>query len=335
MESPGTAARRLRLKTKTMPDWNLNPAIAVPLALLALAVIAFLVYWLRSNYTFIQAILYLVNHVYTRVMWRARVSGRLPVAPGRGAVIVANHRSPVDPLFIQIATDRVVHWMVAKEYVEHGIVGWGLRQLQVIPVTRAGIDTAATRAAIRLAREGELIGMLPEGRINNTDKLLLPGRPGAALVALYARVPVIPCYIEGAPYDGTTLGCLRMRARVRVKIGQPMDISEFYGREREQGVAEELTRRFLRAIAQLAGVDDFEPELAGRRWKPGLDDENGNGNRANGRGHRNGADNDEPSDAGRNPGEPRCAANHGSGRADAADKAGESAAGSAEGASNG
>ena len=34
----------------------------------------------------------------------------------------------------------------------------------------------------------------------------MPGRPGAALIALKARVPVVPCYIHDAPYDGTMLG---------------------------------------------------------------------------------------------------------------------------------
>ena len=80
-------------------------------------------------------------------------------------------------------------------------------------------------------------------------------------------MPVIPCFISGAPYTGTTIGPLFKSAKVRVAIGDPIDISEFYGREREPGVLEDLTKRFLKAIAHLAGVDDFEPQLAGRRWK--------------------------------------------------------------------
>ncbi len=108
--------------------------------------------------------------------------------------------------------------------------------------------------------------MLPEGRINTTDAFLLPGRPGAALVALKARVPVIPVYIEGAPYNGWVIGPLFMSAHVKVTIGDVIDISEFYGREREPGVLAELTKRFLSAIAQLAGKPEFEPEVAGRLW---------------------------------------------------------------------
>ena len=53
--------------------------------------------------------------------------------------------------------------------------------------------------AIRLCQAGELVGLFPEGRINGGVNPLLPGRPGVALIALNARVPVVPCYIKGIP----------------------------------------------------------------------------------------------------------------------------------------
>ena len=61
-----------------------------------------------------------------------------------------------------------------------------------------------------------------------------------------------------------------MPSHVKVTIGDRIDISEFYGREREPGVTEELTKRFMREIARLGGRPDFEPEIAGRHWN--LDD---------------------------------------------------------------
>lgn len=220
-----------------------------------------------------QKLFFAWNALSTRILWRARVSGRLPIAPGQGAVVVCNHRGPADPAFIALTVNRMVHWMVAKEYCVHPAFAWFLRTCEVIPVSRGGVDTAATKLAIRYAREGGLVGLFPEGRINTTDDLLLPGRPGVAKIALKARVPVVPCYVSGSPYDGTIMGCLLMPARVRLQVGQPIDLSPYYGRGNDREVLEDLTRRFLLEIAKLAGQPDFQPQLAGRFYKPGLGEE--------------------------------------------------------------
>ena len=116
--------------------------------LLALALSAVVAYR-RTEYTLAQAPLYLVNLLLTRVQWRASVQGRLPIPSGQGAVIVSNHIIGVDPLFIALATNRPVHWIVATEYYSHWAAGWAFRILQAIPVSRGGIDTAATKLAVR------------------------------------------------------------------------------------------------------------------------------------------------------------------------------------------
>jgi len=243
-------------------------AICVLAAAALVPVVWALVRIRRSPFTPAQTLLWGLSYLMTRVLWRAEISGRLPVAPGQGAVIVCNHRSSIDPAFILLAVQRVVRWMVAKEYCESPLFGWFLRLCEVIPASRSGIDTAATKMAIRYASQGGLVGMFPEGRINQTQQILLPGRPGAALIALKARVPVIPCYVSGSPYDGTPWGCVLMPARVRLKVGQPLDLSPYFGRENEREVLEELTKRLLVEIAKLGGRPDFQPQLAGRFYKP-------------------------------------------------------------------
>lgn len=222
----------------------------------------------RSIYGPVQTGLYFINRVLTRILWRTEVRGRLDLPAGQGAVIVCNHRASIDPWFIQLASPRMVHWMVAAEYFPVPVVGWLLRFMQAIPTRRGGVDTASTRAAIRYAATGGLVGMLPEGRINDTSAVLLPARPGVILVALKARVPIIPCYIDGAPYDGTVWGCLFMPARVHLNIGGPIDLSAHYDQPLTSSLQAELTLHVMRQIARLGGHEDFEPTLAGRRWKP-------------------------------------------------------------------
>ncbi len=225
----------------------------------------------RSPFSPAQSVIYAIVYAIARVLWRAAVPGRFPISPDQGAVIVCNHRSSLDPSFIALTVPRVVHWLVAREYCEFFLFRGLLRLCGSIPTNRGGIDTAATKAAIRIVEEGGLVGLFPEGRINRTEQTLLPGHPGAALIALRARAPVVPCYIHGAPYDGTPLGCLLMPAAVRLKIGEPIDLSPYFERGGDRELLDELTLRFLKAIAELAGDDDFAPQLAGRNSKPPLE----------------------------------------------------------------
>jgi 1-acyl-sn-glycerol-3-phosphate acyltransferase len=259
----------------------LTVSIGLAVALLLLCLFGILISMRRYRSTFVQGFLLGLNALFNRLRWHTRVDRPMPIAPDQGAIIIANHRSGFDPMFLQAAAPRMIHWMVAKEYcVKHWLAPF-FRAIESIPAGRGGIDTAAVKQAIRLAESGHLVGIMPEGRINESSEILMPGRPGAALVALRARVPVIPCYVEGAPYNGTVIGPLFMSARVRVTIGDPIDLSEYYGRDREPGVIEELTKRFLKEIARLGGVENYEPQLAGRHWKPDeLADENGH-NHAN------------------------------------------------------
>ena len=238
------------------------------LGTLAVALAGWIVVMMRrSPFSPIQSTLYALNYTVTRILWRGRILGPFPIPPGQGAVIACNHRCPLDPSFIAVSVPRVVHWMVAKEYCEHPAFRWLLRVCCVIPVSRGGIDTAATKAAIRLVENGELVGIFPEGRINTTGQTLLPGRSGAAMIALKAQAPLVPCYIHGAPYDGTTVGCLVMPASVRLEFGQPIDLSPYFDRDDTRNVFEEVTLRLLREIARLAGEPDFQPQLAGRLYK--------------------------------------------------------------------
>ncbi|MCC9607619.1 1-acyl-sn-glycerol-3-phosphate acyltransferase [Blastopirellula sp. JC732] len=229
-------------------------------ALLAIPTLWWLANWSRRVYTFPRYILACLNIVLARVWWRTSIPPDLPIPIGQGAVLIANHRSSADPFFIQVAAHRVVHWMVAKEFVEHPALAWFLRQSGAIGTSRGGRDTKAIRAAIDLLNAGELVGVLPEGRINMTDQLMLPFRPGAAMIAQHAGVPIVPIYIEGAPYDRSPASPFLMPAHVIVKVGEPIDSST--------GTPQELMEQATRAIAHLAGCDDFQPQLAGRDWKP-------------------------------------------------------------------
>lgn len=269
------------------------------LSLLVLAAAFYLWQMIRqSPYSMWENVLYLPTYLWGRLMWRVKFTNSPPAAMSGGAILVANHRSSVDPFFVQLSAGRRVHWMVAREYCDNIVFGPLLRALEVIPTNRSGMDTKATRLAIRLANSGKLVGMFPEGRLNHTKEPLVSVRPGAALVAMRAGVPLIPLYIEGSPYRREVWSPLTMSAQVTITFGEPIDPethlaqnaeptgvevpTEVVGTEAEQtevadtevassapprielAQAERLIMQWGRQVLAMAGRPDFNLEVAGR-----------------------------------------------------------------------
>lgn len=234
----------------------------------------------RSPYTMWENVLYTPTYLWGRLLWRVRFCNDPPAEMTGGAVLVANHKSSVDPFFVQLSAGRRVHWMVAKEYCENPIFGPLLRALQAIPTNRSGMDTGATKLAIRLAKEGRLVGMFPEGRLNHSKNPLVSIRTGAALVAARAGVPIIPIFILGSPYRREVWSPLSMPACVKITFGTPIDPISFAHENAKRSianldlqpnecdgdlaVAERMMLGWGKQIVTMAGRPDWPVEIAGR-----------------------------------------------------------------------
>ena len=213
--------------------------------------------------------LHLVNRLYLGLFFRCR-SNACPVPPVGPALIVGNHRSPVDPLFLWHAYSqahpgaplRPIGFMMAKEYYEHPFFNRFFRALQSIPVARDGADMGPAREALKHLKEGKLVGVFPEGRIN-LGQGLLPANPGIAWLALRSQVPVYPAFIHNAPQGKKITEPFHTPARVRVQFGPPIDLSEFHDAKKTQELLNQVTHLIMTRLAHLGGVEyPHEPEDA-------------------------------------------------------------------------
>jgi 1-acyl-sn-glycerol-3-phosphate acyltransferase len=225
----------------------------------------------RGQYSVWEFVLYSLAYGIARYLWRVTVVGGHENLQGlrSGCVIVANHRCSVDPAFIQLAAGRRVHWMVAGEYCRHFLFGPILAVLQVIPTNRGGVDSKAIKMAIRYAGEGRFVGMFPEGRINRTDQPLITIRPGAAMVAMRASVPMVPVWIEGAPVGPEVWSPFLQKAFVRIRIGPPIAQPNVTSEDNdvEQNVSKLWIQEAMQAVATLGGQNQALVKVAGKDWK--------------------------------------------------------------------
>jgi 1-acyl-sn-glycerol-3-phosphate acyltransferase len=117
-----------------------------------------------------------------------------------GFLIAANHISHFDPFIISLVTRRKVVWMTMAEFFRPRFVGLLLRAVGAFPVDRDRADRKTIRTALERLKEGDVVGLFPEGGIRDGSRSLLEGaplRPGASTLAHIAGVPILPCVILG------------------------------------------------------------------------------------------------------------------------------------------
>ena len=205
-----------------------------------------------------------------RVLYGIRVEG-LENVPRKGpAIIAANHLSFLDSFFIPLVVNRrKVTYLAKADYFKSWKTAWFFKMAGQIPIDRTGGEKSerALRTALRVLREGKLLGIYPEGTRSPNDKLHR-GRTGVARLALAAKVPIIPCGLIGTlevmPPDAK-LPKLFGRPKVVVRFGRPLELTRFAGQERDRFVLRSITDELMYEIMMLSGqgyVDEYASRTA-------------------------------------------------------------------------
>ncbi len=138
-----------------------------------------------------------------------------------GFLVVANHTSFVDPAVLQMAFGRRIRYLMTEDFYDLRSIGWFFRWMRTLRVSESGSNLTSLRIARNVLRQGDLVGLFPEGELSR-DGTLGRARPGAAVLASLAGVPVLPVRIRGT-YEVWRHGMLFPRpGRVSVTRGAPI-----------------------------------------------------------------------------------------------------------------
>jgi 1-acyl-sn-glycerol-3-phosphate acyltransferase len=184
-----------------------------------------------------------------------------------GAILAINHTSYFDFALAGTAAlpaKRYVRFMAKKEIFENKIAGPLMRGMHHINVDRSN-GSASFVAALRSLKEGEIIGIFPEGTISTSFEI--KGlKSGAVRLAIGAGVPVIPTIVWGGQRiytKGVKPNFKRNKTPISVSFGEPI----FYSRETDVEVAEAHLRDVM--IEMLHKVQEKYPDShLGQRWAP-------------------------------------------------------------------
>lgn len=197
--------------------------------------------------------------------------------PQTGAVVITpNHYSNIDPVVIGVATwylGRLPRFMAKASILKIPVLGWILRKSGQIPVERGGSSrsSAALIAAKELVSKERAVIVYPEGSLTrDPDIWPMRGKSGAVRLALELGIPVIP-----VAHWGTQNLMARYSKKINVfprhtidvKVGDPVDLSEFQGKPLDNKTLTAATTKVMDAITAL--LEDLRGEKApATRWNP-------------------------------------------------------------------
>lgn len=188
-----------------------------------------------------------------------KVSG-LENVPLSGPLLIAgNHSSDLDPLLAWSAIYKTRRmWGIAKSEL------WNppgapivMACLYGIPVKRGAADMSMMRRVLDLLKQGEAVGIFPEGT-RSADGKLQPAQPGLAWIAQKSGAPITPVGIVGT-HKMLPPGAKRLqRTPLTVRFGPAIHFTPDCPRT-------ELLDRVMAAIAEqmtLAGQPTDPPPPA-------------------------------------------------------------------------
>jgi len=136
-------------------------------------------------------------YLWAMPAWSVTVKGRDKLTPGATYVLVSNHQSQLD-ILVAFRLFFPFKWISKAEVFRLPFIGWNMQLNGYIKLKRGDKESirrmmAACEAA--LAR-GSSVFFFPEGTRSRTGRLK-PFKPGAFILALKMRVPIVTVAING------------------------------------------------------------------------------------------------------------------------------------------
>jgi len=206
-------------------------------------------YWLMKHWV--------IGPLLTTV-FRPWVTGLENVPRTGPIIVVCNHLSFVDSIFLPLMIDRQMAFLAKSDYFTgKGLKGWLVRFFMTsagqLPIDRTGgkASEASLNAGLQILAEGGVLAIYPEGT-RSPDGRMYRGRTGIARMILEAHVPVIPAAVIGTEKVMPLGSTIPKVHKVGVVIGKPLDFSRFEGMESDRFVLRSITDEIIYEMNKLS-----------------------------------------------------------------------------------
>ena len=171
-------------------------------------------------------------------IYQFRVIGKENLPSEGGVLLCTNHIHNFDPIVVGITSPRPIHFMAKEELFTVPILGKIMPLINAFPVKRGLSDRGALRTGLGILKEGNVLGLFPEGTRSKTGELG-EGLAGAGFFALRSNAHIVPCAIIG-PY--------KPFKRLKFVYGKPIDMEEY---RKNKATPEQTTELIMMEINKL------------------------------------------------------------------------------------
>lgn len=155
---------------------------------------------------------FLINIVY-----KPKIEGAENLISDTNFILAGNHKSILDAPLLAISVEQNIRFMGKKELFDNKLLEQLFYKVGGFPVDRNNIDINAIKTAVRLLKEGEILGIFPEGTRNKTSEILLPFKEGTTRIAIKTKKPIIPFGISGK---------YKIGGGITIRFGEAIDFSK-------------------------------------------------------------------------------------------------------------
>ncbi len=137
-----------------------------------------------------------------------------------GNLIISNHITMVDPMFLMLGLWRRRHHFIAtKELFASKFKHWLFTKgFLCIELDRDNFSMQTFKEITNHLQDGEIVTMFPEGKVNTDNQGINDFKGGAVMMAMRAGQPIIPVYIRRRKH---------WYSRLIIGMGEPIDPKEF------------------------------------------------------------------------------------------------------------
>jgi len=182
---------------------------------------------------------------------RLQVEGREHVPKSGPLIVVANHLNTIDPPLLGVIFPRQIVFM-AKDELFAFPSALIMHSLGAFSARKFGKSGMGLRRAIKVLRDGNVLGIFPEGK-RSADHSMTKGENGVAYIALRSGAPLIAVGICGSEAFTQKTALLR-RPLVNVTIGEPFSFAKTQKKLSDEELVQ-VTESIMQQIARVLPPD--------------------------------------------------------------------------------